>query len=674
MRNNERTVLKLLIIIVAMVLTTGMPALAEEAEESVEVDEMVVTSTKMERKLENMTDSVTIINEEEIKVKGYTDTTEVLRLSPSVEFKQAGGPGQFSYPKMRGYAQGQFLVLVNGMKVNESMSSGVGNFLGHLDTKLIESVEILRGPQSALYGSDTTAGVMSFTTIGGMPGTHFNVGAEYGSLDWKKGYGAFRGGTETLDYAAGVAYTDSDGVHDEEFFKDFSPTFKLGWHPGAVDVELAYIYIKSEFQAAELNDPSEFLNSRDEYWRFQTPDPNAANEYDHHITTINLAHDISASFRQKLVLGWSEKESYRNDLDDGLLGYETAPFDNFEYEDVTYNAGDAVPIYDDGTGEAYGYDNRNIMADYNLIWDSQLGSVGSNSTLFGLEYNYQEGGKWGRYGDVENDTDNYSFYINDQLLLLQEALVLSAGIRLDDHEIYGNKTTGKVGSAYNFKWGTTLFVNYGTSFRAPTFAQMYDPSYGSEDLDPESGWTVEGGLRQELADDRIDFEATYWYSELEDVIVFDYTVVNPRRDSGFGEYNNRDSQETSGVEVAFGARLTEHVNLEGNYTYTHSYSEKDGERFRTVQIARNKGSLTLSYLTDRFNVGVTGYYSGPRLRWKGDVEMEEYFRVDVFGRFGLTDSLNLYGRVENLLDEDIEEGLGYEQPGIYGVVGLEWSI
>ncbi len=639
-----------------------------------QMDDVVVTSTKLDRKLEHMTDSVIIINEEEIKVKGYTDLTEVLRLTPSIEFKQAGGPGQFSYPKMRGYGQGHFLVLVNGMKINEAYSSGVGNFIGQLDTKLLESVEILRGPQASLYGSDTTAGVMAFTTIAGQQGTHFNAGIEYGSLDWKKGYGSVRGGTEKWDYAVGLAYTDSEGVHDKEYYKNFSPTMKFGLHRDTFDLTFSYLYVDSEFQAAELNQTYSFLNDRSDFWSFQTPDPDNANKYEHNIATLQAEHRFAENMRNKVVLGWFEKKSERNDLDNGFLGYETAPFDNFRFNGVTYNAGDRFPIYDDGDGRAYGNDHENLMFDYNFIWDMPLASAGSNSLLLGFEYLYQEGGKWGKYGDLKADIYNFSFYANDQLLLLNDALILSAGLRHDHHKVFGGETTGKAGAAYSIAGiGTTLFSNYGTSFRAPTFFNLYDARYGDEDITPEEGWTVEGGVRQ-LLGKRADVEVTYWYSELDNVIVFDYTIPNPNSSVGSGKYANRDSAMTEGIEVAFGYYFTDQLSLSGNYTYTESKNEKNNETFRTVQIARNKGSLTLEYLGDNYSLAATAYYTGPRLRWKGDIEMKEYIRCDLSGRYEVVDGLNLYTRLENIFDENIEEGMGYEQPGFYGIIGLEWDM
>ena len=143
------------------------PALAEEpsAQKS---DTIVVQSTKIEKRLENITDSVTVVSEYDIKTNQYTDFTEVLRFTPGVEFKQAGGPGQFNYPKLRGYGEGHFLVIVDGVKLNEGLGGSVGHFMGQIDPSLVERVEILRGPQSALYGSNTTAGVISITTREGL--------------------------------------------------------------------------------------------------------------------------------------------------------------------------------------------------------------------------------------------------------------------------------------------------------------------------------------------------------------------------------------------------------------------------------------------------------------------------------------------------------------------------
>lgn len=140
------------------------------------VDEVVVTATKIERPARYVTDSVTVITAEEIRERNFTDTTEILRQTAGIAFKQAGGPGQFNYPKVRGFGAGHFLVVVDGVKINEGLFPGVGNFIGQIDPKLIERIEILRGPQADLYGSDSTAGVIAITTKEPLPGTNTTLG------------------------------------------------------------------------------------------------------------------------------------------------------------------------------------------------------------------------------------------------------------------------------------------------------------------------------------------------------------------------------------------------------------------------------------------------------------------------------------------------------------------
>lgn len=271
---------------------------------------------------------------------------------------------------------------------------------------------------------------------------------------------------------------------------------------------------------------------------------------------------------------------------------------------------------------------------------------------------------------ADEKLETKSVYLNDQLLLLDESLVLNGGVRYDDHKEFENEFTYKVGAAYIIKpVGTTFFANYGTSFRAPSIFNLYDPKYGNKDLTPEKGWTVEGGVRQDLLDKRLHFELVGWYTDLDDVIAFMYT--GPRD----GHYYNRDTQKTQGVEFSFYWNLYGNWTLLGNYTYTDSQSEVDGETFRTVQIACNTVDLGLEYnLAEKLVLGVNGYYVGPRLRWKGDIEMGSYVRVDVYGRYYFWKGLSVYGRVNNVFDETIEEGLGYEQPGVYVTAGLSWDF
>ena len=136
----------------------------------------------------------------------------------------------------------------------------------------------------------------------------------------------------------------------------------------------------------------------------------------------------------------------------------------------------------------------------------------------------------------------------------------------------------------------------------------------------------------------------------------------------------RDNAVTNGVEFSLSAMITPSITFSGNYTYCSSESEKDGETFRTVQIARNKFNLDLSYDLEKFHFNIHGYYSGPRLRWRGDKIMPAYFRTDLAAKAHINDHWSIFGRVENIFNVDIVEGLGYKQPGVNAIAGIEWQF
>ncbi len=636
----------------------------------VQLEEIRVTATKIEKPASLLTETVTVVDEEEIKEGGYTDLTDVLRYTPSVQFKRAGGPGQYVYTKMRGYGDGNFVVTIDGMRINESMSAGTGNLFSKLDPFLIERVEILRGPQAALYGSDTTAGALAFTTKGGYPGANGTVGAEYGTYDWLKAYAGIRGEQDGLRYAINAAAVDSEGVQAYEDFHNLSPQVKLGWGKGdKFDAEFSYLHIQSKWNYSDLIENYNKVKTLSEAYAFQLGDPDRYLREDYDLATLNLKHKLNEEFRQKLMLGWYKKKTEGNNPYNGLLGYITSPSDNFTVDYVNYyRKGQSVPVYDDGTGQPYYYENQNYQADYNLIWERQFGAV-KNTALLGLNLTLQEGRRWGLYGDMDGNLDTRSVYLNDQLLLLDEALVLSGGVRYDDNQEFEDEATYKVGAAYTFKTvGTTLFSNYGTSFRQPTIANLYDPKYGNKDLQPEKGWMAEAGVRQELLDKKLRLEAVAWKSELKDVITFEYLTALT------GHYVNRDEQRTQGVEFSFLWNLYGPFHLLGGYTYTDSEIDNDGVTSRTVQIARNVFNLGLEYQPDqKLSLGIHAYYQGPRLRWNGDVEYEEYTRFDLYGRYKFYDGLSIYTRVNNLFDERYYED-PYEQPGLYVIAGLSWDF
>jgi vitamin B12 transporter len=591
------------------------PAVAQDGRAPLE--EVVVRSTKLEKSVTELTQSVTIIDELEIQQNAYSDFTEVLRRTAGIEFKQAGGPGQFNYPKMRGFATSAILVVVDGVKLNEASSGGVSHLLGQIDPASVERVEILRGPQAVLYGANSTAGVISITTKSGSNrGASLQV--EAGSLDWRRGAVSFR---DTVDAGGGaVAYSlnaskiDSANVHPEEFTRDETLQGKISYDAGRIGAGLTFWQTDNRFQSAEL-DEAGCCQTRETHWAFQTPDPNQVNATRSTVIGAHLQHEISARWSQRLQVGMMEKRYSILDAADGILGYHPAPFDDFQFPAFSgpiYQRGELIPIEDTEFDVASFYRDENSQIDYNLVYQGDRTGM-----LVGFEYLDQAARQWGSYGSADNDESIMSLYANGEIDV-GDRVVVALGIRSDDFDSWGR---------YN----------------------------GS--------------------DGRLALETTAWHTNLDDVIVYDGAIVNPRSPSGFGQYANRDRQRTEGVELAGSFALTDRLMIDGNYTYTRSdHKAIGGDWERTVQIAKNKGNLGLNYQGDRFYVSGNLYYSGPRLRWAADVEKKEYTRFDLAGRYDFTASLSGYLRVENLFDVEIEEGLGYKQPGIYSVVGIQYRF
>ena len=654
-------------------LTVAVSGHADE--QPAQMQQMVISSTKLEKKLSHLTQSVTVITADDIESKSYTDFSEVLRAVPGIEFKQAGGPGQFNYIKLRGFSSGNILFVLDGTVLNQGSTGDVRHLIGQLDPNIIEKVEVLRGPQAALYGSNSTAGVIAITTKSGEY-RDLSVAAEAGSLGWKKIKAGVNDsqqlGAGTLRYALNISQTDSDGVHTHEYYEDQTSQLKLNYITDSVDVGLNYFRADNEFGYAELVDSGDSLASRNEYWGFQVPDPNQSSATKVELVSTRLVHRITESWQQALRISQTDSSYHILDPADGFLGNVVAPVDGVQpvWNGPVYNTGDIIPINDRDSDVDSAYEDESDQVNYDLSYSGQTLKV-----LLGAEYFDASARQYGSYGELTGDASHQSFYSNGELKVAETAkvtVVISAGLRTDNHDDWGSQTTGSFGTSFQFG-KQSVFYNVASSFKAPTLSQLYNPTYGNESITPEEGRTLEIGFRQNVLN--LDWDITWWHTRLEDVILYDRLLERPNEPGSFGAYNNGDQQRTQGVELDATISITDTLTLHTNYTYTDSRTKnKNGDWHKTVQIARHKANVGVDYFWNRLNLSANAYYSDPRLRWAADVEMESYVRVDVAARYGVTDALSLYTRIENIFDEDIEEGLGYEQPGVYGIAGLDYSF
>lgn len=641
---------------------------AADTEQAAAGTEIIVSATKVSTQLKKMTQPATVVDASEIEAKAHVDLTEILRAQPGVEFKKAGGPGQFNYLRLRGFSN-SILFVLDGVVMNDGNSGGIGSLIGQIDPSVIGRLEVLRGPHATLYGADTTAGVIAITTKGGdSPGA--GIAIEGGSLKWRKARATYRDhfelGEGTFNFAVNGSITDSGGVHQFEYFRDKTLSTKLSYVTEAFEIGSSIYRTDNRFQYAELKEAS-CCQTPETYWSFQVPDPNQNSRTEFLVGTIWARHKISDHWSQKLQLSGTKRDYDTSDLNDGLLGYQPAPLDNFVYGGVTYAKGAPIPIFDRGfisytTG-------KNRQADYNLVY-----SGNELTALLGAAYLQQK--FLGRNATaVTSDTEQSvkSVYGQLQLDLLDRKLHTNIGVRLDDYSAWGREVTYSVGAAYDVASSTSVYANYGTSFTQPTLSQLFNPTYGNSELTPASGETFEGGIRQQLFDGRASIDLAVYHSMIHNIIMFDSSIINPRvAGTGRGLYVNRDAAMSQGVELAARYQISPGISGNISYSYTDAKTKMaTGEWKRMFQVAYHKLNLGLNYASDRVELGANVYYVGPRLRWAGDVSTDSYWRVDLSGRYHFTDWLSVYGRVQNALDSNIIEEVGYKQPGLYAISGIE---
>jgi outer membrane cobalamin receptor len=287
-----------------------------------------------------------------------------------------------------------------------------------------------------------------------------------------------------------------------------------------------------------------------------------------------------------------------------------------------------------------------------------------------------KGRQWGTSGALGGTQRVYSYYTIGQMHLFEQRLTASLGARLDDYaDSWGTKDTYNAGAVLKLTEELSLFGNVGTSFRAPTMTELFSPSEGDSDLDPQSAETIEAGLRGVAFDGALRWSGVYWNANVDDVILFDDTIPNAQNPLGRGRYANAAKQRTSGVEFDLLYEIAPAILFNANYTYTESETQDLSGRWRPAPyISQHKGNVGLSYDDGTIALSANLYFAGPRWRGARDVKTDAYTRLDVSGSYVFAERWAVYARLENALGSAIVEELGYRRPHMFGLVGLQYAF
>ncbi len=616
----------------------------EEAEkpQKAEDQEIIVTATRIETPAREVASSVTVITRDEIECKQKKLVSEVLRDVPGLDVVQTGGPGQQTSVFMRGAKSEHTLVLIDGVEANDPISPGRSFNFADLTTDNVERIEIIRGPQSTLYGSDAIGGVVNIITRRGKGKPSATVMAEGGSYDTYRESASLLGGTELLNYSLSLSSLRSGGVsaaarwdgnRERDAYENATVSARLGLTPTedfGLDLILRYVDSEGDFDnfgGPFGDDPNSVFDTQVFLSRLQG--------------RLSLCDDM---WEQTMGVSFTDyNRRLKNDVDP--LNPTSSLDSDFKGETVK------------------------------LDWQHNFYLHETNTLTVGLETEEERGrsrsvsvSTWGAFVDQmgSRTARTNSAYVQDQIRLF-DRLFTTVGVRLDKHESFDSEVTYRVAPAYLIEeTGTKLKATYGTGFKAPTLYQLFS-QYGDPDLSPETSKGWDAGFEQNVCGDRLTVGATYFENGFEDLIDFGpaYKFVNVAR------------ARSEGVELFTSCRPVESVTVRAGLTRQDTEDETTGDPL--IRRPKNKASLDVDYrcLNDKANVNLNVLYAGPRDDWDfsawpaARVSLDNYTLVNVALAYDVTERVQLIARVENLLDKEYEEAFGFGSLGLGVYAGVK---
>ncbi|NVJ92757.1 MAG: TonB-dependent receptor [Methylocystaceae bacterium] len=581
-----------------------------------EREDVVVTATRMETPLSKVGSSTTVITAQEIERDQAREVIDVLRKVPGLSITQTGSFGSSTSIFMRGMSSYHTQLLIDGVEMADPSAGQPSYDFGHLMVTDIERIEIVRGPQSTLYGGDAIGGVINIITKKGKGKPRSSVSAEYGSYNTKNLKASLSGAQQKLSYAVSASYLDTQG---------FSSADERNGNT-------------EEDGAENLTVNANFGVQFNDIFSMDTKLRHMRSEIEYDTWSGGRAVDRNDNMRK------TESSAY--------LGANLALFDNrltnklgvsyISSERDTY-LGEARNSYFDG------YKNK-------LEYQGNFKITEAQNIVFGAETEQEHTEQSG----IDRKVRNNGYFATYQIEAI-ENLILSAGARLDDHEKYGNHDTYRLTGSYTLDSTQTRFhSSTGTGFRAPSLYELYESVYGggNEDLEPEESRGWDFGVEQPLWDDRIVLDVTYFENSTKNLINW----------VGTG-YVNVNKAEARGVETGMSIDLLDNLSLDGAYTYTLAENKSTGGTL--ARRPKHEGTLTVAYepmddLTTDLSVRAKGRtYDSATSSYMGGFAV-----YDFKTSYKINDTVTVFGRLENIFDKDYHEASSYGTGGRAAYAGV----
>jgi len=602
-----------------------------DAAAGAEAGTIIVTATRVATPADQVPASVTVLDKAMIDRTQDIGVSELLLRTPGVTLSRNGGYGTATSLRIRGAETDQTVVVIDGVKLNDPSSPGGGYNFANLLVGDATRIEVLRGPQSTLWGSQAIGGVVNIVTALPEKPLEASFDVETGSRQTVSARMALGGKSGPLSWRIGGQSFTTDDI------SAIAPAFGGKEADGYTN--------RGVSGRAELAITSEISVDLRSYYSSGRTDIDATSgdspEY-----TLNREFVGYAGLNVALLDG-----RFRNRFG---YGYTDTNRDN-------YNPAFARPQTFDSAGrnERLEYQGNFVIADG---WTALFGAENEKSRFRSVSPPASLATPIP--APARGSAEITSFY--GQLSVQPiSGLTLTGSVRNDDHSRFGSRTLFSAGGVRVLPTHTVIRASYGEGFKAPTLYQLFS-NFGNTALDPEQAHGWEAGAEQRLLGGKLSFGATWFERKTSNQIIFNSCTATSTLPLCFqpgttirrsGYYQNVSQAEAHGVEVQVASRLFDGLTIDGNYSWMVSEDKSPGTATFGKWLPRrprNTANGSISYV---WGFGLT---TSAAVRWAGhsfdnasnSQRLEGYTLVDLRAEYALSSTFHLFARVENLFNED----------------------
>jgi len=623
-----------------------MPNIASAQQPDGDMENILVSASLLPITINRSANAITIIDRNEINNRAVVSASDLLRDVAGLAVSRSGAQGSQTQIRMRGGEANHLLVLIDGVEANNPAQSDEFNW-GTLVAAHIERIEIIRGPQSSMLGSDAMAGVVNIITRSTDQPLSANAFFETGGFNTQNNgisIGFKDGG---FDMRLGVSDLQTDGENisrsgsEKDGYENTNLNLKSGWR-ASDQLRLTFVARQSDGMN-EYDADSDFdslIDDQDNVSKFRS-------------ATMQLKADYS-SFNGH----WQHQ-----------LSMAQSTNKNAEFNQRT-----------PGTVTDSNKDQYRLVS--SLLWDELNHRL--SLLIEREEEEFQQRGPINDYGvfgiydpnqSRSRDTDSLALEYRADI---SEKLTLAVSTRHDDNSEFNSSDTSRVEAIYQINDSVRLRSAYGTAIKNPTFTErfgFYTNFIGNPSLEPEESSNWELGIDQLFNQGGSTLSVTFFNSELENEI--DGNFMDPVT-FRYTSKNRQGLSKRQGMELTTVNKLNDAVSLNTSYTYTDSVESDGANRLvDEVRRARHIGSLNLSWQAmDSLHINANAQYNGSQMDvvYPKNVKLADYTVVNLSANYRATPNLDVYVRFDNLLNESYEEVFSYQTLGFSANIGVRYKL